>query len=364
MVTAKVQTRVRQPAAAPSLHAIARKAGVSISAVSMALANHPQINPQTRQRIRELSRAMGYRRRPRSGRGRVAQEDGALRLGFALLGGRIEDESHTYMLGGTSAAATELGHRLEVHAIPAHQDLDQESLNEQALQFSRGLDGLILSGLVSPDLMRELETIGMPHVVIGHVLGQDRLEPARLGQIVTCDDQDLGRQAVRILHHRGHQSIGFVCETLPQGLWNDRWRRGYRIALMELGLQFEERWVQVVGQRLAGGGPAAQALAAMPDRPTAYVVPDVRVAASFLSTMQSLGRSLSTRDLVISGAEPLRHAYQMSSCAWLGYDHPRLTAVAVRQLCQLCRQPMPCITEVIVPFDSREAPELDQPRSA
>ena len=334
-----------------NLQSIAQQAGVSISTVSMALANHPHINVQTKQRIRELSRELGYRRRPRATttRPRVASEAMALRLGFLLVGSSLEDEAHAHLLAGLNHASTACRARLEIRATPPSNEPAADI--EVARTYSRSLDGLILSGRVDSRLMDELETGGIPHVVIGHVMGETASQlTGRLAQIVTGDECRMAEAAVAHLIAQGHQKIGFVCEIIFKGLWNDRWLRGYRRAVAEANLETDERWAIVTDQPLVGGAPAAEAIAQLKNRPTAYVIPDVRVAATFRQAMSPHGQKLTSRDIVISGVDRLRTTYGMIDFPWIGYDHEQVALVAVRQISYLCREPMPCLTEVIVPF--------------
>jgi DNA-binding LacI/PurR family transcriptional regulator len=63
-----------------------------------------------------------------------------------------------------------------------------------------------------------------------------------------------------------------------------------------------------------GGAPAAANIAPLDavDRPTAFVVPDVRVAATFCTAMAERGIALSPRDVAISGIERLLPVYRMT----------------------------------------------------
>ncbi|HOO92386.1 MAG TPA: helix-turn-helix domain-containing protein, partial [Opitutales bacterium] len=51
----------------PSMADIAREAGVSRNAVSLALRNDPQIAPATRERIHAIADRLGYQRNPAVG---------------------------------------------------------------------------------------------------------------------------------------------------------------------------------------------------------------------------------------------------------------------------------------------------------
>ncbi len=56
--------RVSAPKRAPTLRAIARHVGCGLVTVSYALRDHPRVHPETRRRIQEAARELGYRPNP------------------------------------------------------------------------------------------------------------------------------------------------------------------------------------------------------------------------------------------------------------------------------------------------------------
>lgn len=336
-----------------SLKHIAQLAGVSISTVSMALADHPEINSDTKRRIRVLSRQIGYRksRRRPNGLARALDARTALRFGFILLGSPLQDPFHASTLEGLSDAASRDRNRIEVCAIEDVSDLHQ--VTERCLAFARALDGVVLTGYVSAELLEELQTVGIPHVVMGHPMSRPADDRWQIGQVVTTDNVAMGELATQTLVGYGHRRIGFVCERLPRGLWFDRWLRGYKLALLESGITADPAWVHVAGRAFAGGEPAAAAMAELGEPPTAFVVPDARTAGSFRAAMRARGVELGPRSLVVSGQLQFLTQFGVDDCPWIGFDVPLHTDVAVRQLRHLCVERMPCATEVIVPFATR-----------
>src|SRR5262245_58050726 len=83
-----------------TLKDIADKANVSIAAVSLALADRPGIGAETKSKVLRLSREMGYvpRRDPLLDRANDRTRLMKQRLGFLLLGGKLEHENYLGML--------------------------------------------------------------------------------------------------------------------------------------------------------------------------------------------------------------------------------------------------------------------------
>lgn len=330
------------------LKQIAQQAGVSLSSVSMALADHPDMNDATKLRIRQISRQMGYRR-PR--KTTTQQNKKITRFGFILLGSQLEDEVHLGLFNALAATARGAGVRLEVLAIP---DLTSpQAVIDDVFTFAAHLDGLVLSGYVDGPLLAELGNANIAHVSIGHTMVDIARIESSCCQVVTCDEVAMAMLATRTLINQGHQRIAFVCERIPRGLWNERWLRGYHAALIEQGIKLDPNLVQITGKMFTGAKPAIDQLMKLKDKPTAYISPDIRIAASLVKALASYGVNLPQSDMVISGHERLLASYQMQNWPWIGFDLTTIAAVAIRQLRHLHSEPMPCSSEVYIPYLAR-----------
>ncbi len=330
------------------LRHIAQRADVSLATVSMALANHAHINEQTRQRLRQIARDMGYRTPRRKAATKPA------RFGFVLLGSKLEDELHREVYDALTAPAQAMGLELKVLAIP---DLSSaQAVIENVQSFAANLDGLVLTGYVDAPLLSELDAAQIPHVLLGHAMVDSATMDSRYCQVVTSDEAAMGMLATHRLIAAGHQRIAFVCERIPRGLWAERWLRGYNTALIEHGMKLDPELVQITGKVYGGAATAVEALLKLRKPATAYIAPDIRVGASVLQSLKSQGVTPVPGSIVISGHEQLITHYRMQDWPWIGYPFKTLASVVIRQLHHLHREPMPCITEVIVPYASRNLP--------
>lgn len=341
--------RVASPRRRPALKDIAARAGVSLATVSMALSDHPAVSAATRQRIRTVSQQLGYVRPRGVGRPRRARlkTDRAV---FVVVGGSVDDESHTLMLQSVANAAQMQHVRLEYLSTPDPRDDD--SVAERLALLGGRAGGLILYGLVSGALMARLAQARVPHVVVGRVMTDLVDVPTALTQTIHVDESAMGEQAARLMLQHGPR-VAFICERVLAGLWTERWLRGYRTALALADVPFDPRLLQVTGKAFIGGEPAARALARLKPMPDGYVIPDARVAATFRQAMKSQGVKLPGERLVVSGFHPLLDRYELHDCHWIGFSPQRLGDLAVYQLRSLIERPMPCATELLVPFGRR-----------
>lgn len=335
------------PKKSVGLKAIAGVAGVSVATVSMALSNHPQVNEGTKKRIREVARQLGYRRTKRTRR--AGGPPPAKRFGFLLIGGRFDDEVHLSLLQSLTTAASVAGDRMEVHAI---EDAGNEAAAiDRVLDIARQLDGLILTGFVNKGLIGKLETAAIPNVVLGHPMFPMYDLSARCCQVVASDSVAMGELAVRVLVEAGHKRIAFIAEQNTPGLWQARWRRGYQIGLHDAGLPVDPALMVT-----AHGDRAAEVLTKMKSPPTAFVVPDVRIAAAFLAARRLLGKPVPDDAIVIGGQQAILPRYGLEKMPTIGFDHERLATVAFAQLRELCARAVIGSTEVLISFETMHLP--------
>ncbi|WP_414641626.1 LacI family DNA-binding transcriptional regulator [Actinocrinis sp.] len=194
---------------------IAREAGVSVPTVSRVLNHRSDVAPDTRERVEELLRRHGYRRRA----SRAQEPAGLIDLVFNDLDSPwaveiirgVEEEGHAACVGTVVSA---------IHRRPTATR--QWLRNLQA----RSTDGVILvtSDVQSP-LHAELRRLGLPAVVI---------DPAGLpGQDVPTVGAANWAGALAATEHLislGHRRIGFIAG--PSTLVCSRTRLdGYRAAL-------------------------------------------------------------------------------------------------------------------------------------
>ncbi|WP_052361173.1 LacI family DNA-binding transcriptional regulator [Geminisphaera colitermitum] len=144
------------PEKRPTLRTIAREAGLSLAATSMALRNHPGIAAATRTHAQAVARRLGYHPDPklatlmqhlRTQSGTEYHETIAFLSSFT----RYEEwnwlSQHDYYMGAAERA-TELGYRVEVFHLgePGMTPARMSGLLE-----ARGIRGLLVAGFPQPD---------------------------------------------------------------------------------------------------------------------------------------------------------------------------------------------------------------------
>ncbi|MEJ6541651.1 LacI family DNA-binding transcriptional regulator [Brachybacterium paraconglomeratum] len=198
----------------PSLADVARAAGVSSAAASMALNDRPGIAPTTRRRVREAARGLGYGRRRR-----------ATTL-FGVLPTDLGNPYHTDVIAGIEESAEMLG----AGVVIAHGRRDTAHMERQLQRLlDLEVDGIIAVTTWLPPEALEQAARSVPVVVIGRM--QD---PVPGTDAVITDDTAGAALAVRHLVTAGHRRLAHV--TLSSRPGPAARRTGFLAETARLGL--------------------------------------------------------------------------------------------------------------------------------
>jgi len=206
---------------------IADKAGVSRAAVSLALRNHPSLPGQTRQRIKNLAREMGYRPNPLVSalmayqRSRRSIQPVAETIAFVAKFAR-SDPWQTYispdLITGAAAAAERQGYRLEQFWIG---DLEMSSDRFWKMLYQRGIHGMILAPLPAAHGYLDFRWSKFCAVTIGYSLVRPRLHR------VSTDRYKAMLMAIRELKRMGYRRLGLALDINQDSRVDHQWAAAF-----------------------------------------------------------------------------------------------------------------------------------------
>ncbi len=190
---------------------VARRGGVHVTTVSMALRNHPAISKATRERIQELAKQMGYQRDPVLAALVAYRYQASSSHPNQLLAYVTNWESrwgwrnlpaYREFYNGAVESASQLGYRLE------HFWLGEPGMSHRrmgSILYSRGITGVILASH-----RRELEG---PVDFDWSRFSALKIDPSPVRQpmhVVTNDQPSIIRLAMRRALAAGYRRIGLV----------------------------------------------------------------------------------------------------------------------------------------------------------
>ena len=282
----------------PTIRDVAERAGVSIATVSRVLNDRADVSVETRERVREVARSVGYSADP-AARALATQRT---RLVGVVVGDNAGHRDLSLVFFGKVLAA--ISRRL------AHAEY------EALLQAIDGgvqhrFDAAILIGLDGDDpLVAELSDRDIP------LVGVDVRISGGRSAFVGSDHADGVRLALAHLYALGHRRIAHLAGAANTLAGADR-IAAFRRETDRLGLALSDEYVREGDFSSASGYRETCSVLALPERPTAIVAASDLMALAALQAIRDVGLEPAT-DVAIVGFDDLEAA---------ALAHPPLTTI-------------------------------------
>ena len=284
---------------------VAREAGVSTATVSRVANRHPNIRPETRQRVEDAMAKLGYVANLRA-RGLAGGKTNVI----GLLVDDLESSYIAQIAQGVDRAVS--GHGYDVLLSTMHLRQSRTLYVEQL--FNGIVDGLIvlLASGFEPYLP-QVARRGFPVVLIDHA-------PTEAAPVVKTANHAGTTIAIEHLVELGHRRIGFVTGFLDVSSAKER-LDAYQSTLFQLDIPYDPDLIEDGDFLPESGAKAGAALLDLEDPPTAILCSSDMEAFGVLQVARERGISVPS-DLSVVGFDDIPEA---------GYVTPPLTTV---------RQPM------------------------
>jgi LacI family transcriptional regulator, galactose operon repressor len=283
----------------PTIRDVAERAGVSIATVSRVLNDRADVSLETRERVREVAREVGYSADP-AARALASQRT---RLVAVVVGDNAGHRDLSLVFFGKVLAA--ISRRL------SHSDYEALLLQSDDLGLQHRFDAAILIGVDDDDpLVADLGAREIP------LVGVDVRCNVGRAAFVGSDHADGVRLALAHLYALGHRRIAHVAGAANTVAGRDRIAAFHREA-SRLGLVLPDGYVREADFSSASGYREACALLALPERPTAIVAASDLMALAALQAIRDVGLE-PAHDVAIVGFDDLEAA---------ALAHPPLTTI-------------------------------------
>jgi DNA-binding LacI/PurR family transcriptional regulator len=298
---------------------IATAAGVSQSTVSRVLNDTPTSVPiaaETRERVQEVAKRLGYRPNPLARGLRGART--------MLLGVIVREITDPFFAMAVEAVSTEaLARGYNVVLGSAHSKAD-EAIALRAVLETRHCDAILLLGDMrdEPKFLDDLRASQTPVIALWH---GSELEGV---PTVNIDNRAGIVAALDHLVELGHSRIAFIGGR-PLGDIRER-RTAYVEYLDERGIEFPDEYVQNVSNDPSGGDAALRALVALDQPPTAVVCTTDHLATGVLHAAADLGIDVPGALSVVGFDDIPIASYTVPSLTTVHMPVNEMTAVAAR----------------------------------
>jgi LacI family transcriptional regulator len=326
----------------PTIKDVARKAGLSLSTVSLVLNKRQNVSDETRRKVLEVINELGYHPQ-RSARGLASSLSG--NIGFVLtddhftqaepfytkifLGTEFEARKHNYYVLLTTVARTVR----ETDEIPR-------------FLLEQNVDGVIIAGRIGLSWIEYIRRLKLPLVLIDYDVSRYHLSS------VVMDNRGGAQLVVDHLHSGGHTKIGFVGGDLDHPSIAERYS-SFRETMQSRGLSVNDAWVQVdeSDTRTDNGYSAMQKILSSTDRPTAIFAVNDAMAIGSIQCLKESGLRV-PYDMAVVGFDNIEAGL---------YVEPRLTTInvhreqmgelALRRIMEMITHQTNIVTKTLAPVE-------------
>jgi LacI family transcriptional regulator len=260
-----------------TIYDIAQKLNLSSATVSRGLKDHPAINKNTRKKIQEVAKELGYRHNTFASNLRKQKTNT-----IGVIVHELNSNFITSVLAGIEKITTLAGYDL----IIAHssESYKKEAANANNL-FHKRVDGLIASlafDTTDLDHYKQFEDKGIP------VMFFDRVEENTESTKVIIDNYKCGYQATEHLIQQGCKRIVLVTANLKRNVYAQR-HKGYVDALYDNNIPFHDEYVLIKDLSEQCGVEAAMQILKMNPLPDGAFITNDFSAAVCMQTLKEHG---------------------------------------------------------------------------
>jgi LacI family transcriptional regulator len=262
----------------PTLSDIAEQVGVSVMTVSRALADRPGVAIETKQRILDAARRLGYIQ--------VASVRNGLHSSTNIIGVLVNNVGSEYIaeiIDGIGSTLDVASYDMVIYS--PHRM--RRAPDDYVLEVSqKQVDGLIIAAaniLHDLDYLRQISQQQFPIVMI------DQRVANEVVPFVTATNWQGAFDAMRYLIQLGHQRIGFISGAMNESPSSER-LAGYRDALAQFGIAYDEALLRYGDFSRQSGYMHAQALLRLDPAPTAIFASNDPMAFGVMEAVKQHGK--------------------------------------------------------------------------
>lgn len=242
-----------------TIYDVAREANVSMATVSRVVNGNPNVKPVTRKKVLEVIERLGYR--PNAvARGLASKKT-------TTVGVIIPDISNIFF-AELARGIEDIATMYKYNIILSNSDQNPEKeLHLLNTMLGKQVDGIVfMSGNITNEHVEEFEKSPVPIVLAGSIEESNKIPS------VNIDYEKAVFDSVKEFTDKGHKKIAFVIGPLHEPKNSEKKLKGYKRALEEAGIPFNEELVVEGDYTYDSGLEAFEKLVESDDQPTAILV--------------------------------------------------------------------------------------------
>jgi LacI family transcriptional regulator, galactose operon repressor len=240
-----------------TIYDIAKHLNISATTVSRGLKDHPAINKNTRKKIFETAKKLGYRSNTFASSLRSKRT-----YTIGVIVPRLNSHFMSSVLAGMEDAASKDGYNLIISQ--SLESSEKEIVNAHTM-FNKRVDGLLISLAYDSQNIDHFQPFfdkGIPVVFF------DRIYPHNESTSIIIDNYQAGYDVTKHLIEQGYSRIMHLGGNMLRNVYSDRFK-GYKKALQDHKLPFSEKLLYISKLNEQAGTEAAEYILKMAAKPDA-----------------------------------------------------------------------------------------------
>ncbi len=271
-----------------TIYDIAEALNLSPATISRGLKEHPAIRKDTRKKILEKAKEMGYRQNFFASNLRRNRTNT-----IGVIVPRLNSYFMSTVIAGMEKIANQAGYNLIISQ--SMESLAKEIVNVKTLYNSR-VDGLLVSLAYATDDISHFEELldkGVPLIFFDRVFEHPQCTS------IVIDNYKAGYEVTEHPISQGCKRIAHITASLKRNVYADR-LRGYKQALSDNGLDYNEGLVFVNNLSDQAGMDVTRSLLKMDPRPDAIFTSNDACAVSCIRELKMVGLRIPI-DIAVAG---------------------------------------------------------------
>lgn len=271
-----------------TIYDLARKLNVSIATVSRALKDDPVVSKKTKKKIFDLAEEMGYRYNHFA---RNLREQRTYTIGVIVP--RLNSYFMSTVIAGIESVANNEGYTL---IISQSSESAGKEVDSAKTMFNNRVDGLLVSLAYETDDLSHFDQFIKKHVPL---IFFDRVAEHPDCTSVLIDNRKGAYESTSHLIAQGCQRIVHITATPKRNVYVDR-LAGYKQALADHQLTFDEKYILINNLSQDAGAQAAAAILQMNPLPDAVFAANDNCAVGCMVALKKAGIRI-PQDIAFAG---------------------------------------------------------------
>jgi LacI family transcriptional regulator len=325
----------------PTIRDVAKKAGMSLSTVSLVLNNKGYVSETNKQKILRIIKDLDYHPQ-RSARGLASQLSG--NIGFILTEDHFSQSEpfYTRIFLGTEFEARKHNYYILLTTVGKNV---KETPDIPRFLLEHNVDGVIIAGKIGSSWIEYIKNKNIPILLV------DFAAP-RVSNIA-IDNRAGAELVVRHFLKGGHTKIGFIGGDLQHPSIHERFSQ-YRTVMQDEGLGPIEQWSAIEQPQTTqedGYEAAKKLFGGNTERPTAVFAANDAMAIGCMKYVKEHGLKIPD-DVAIAGFDNVEAGLHVEPrLTTVNVHREEMGSLAVRRIVEMVKEKSGVVTRTITPVE-------------